>query len=135
MLTDFQKQVVLFTKGHYGEHKEIDLKAMAAVYFDLSTEYVRDEQVVNMLFPIFDILLTNISRIDMMYGMFKSNRINGGNGRVIELKDTVSYLVGEISCVPVLINGVDTLELGEKDDNLLDDMLKCIERSRPYSNM
>lgn len=132
MLTDFQKQVVLFTKGHYSEYKQISLQTMAAVYFDLSIEYVKDEQIVNMLFPIFDVLLPNISRIDMMYGMFKSNRVYGGNGRIIELGDTINYLVGEISCVPVVVNGVDTLELGKIDYMLVNKLLDRIEKSSAY---
>lgn len=104
-LSHYEKQVVLFIKGHFHKYPAITIEHIVAKHYDLYLEQVHEPNVYRMLLSLYEKLVAeghirfNLS--DFLTDSFKQNRYSDGDGLTIRRTDIMRNIRAELHDIQV----------------------------------
>lgn len=123
-LSNFDKQVILFTKGHFSKNKNVTVEQIVSYEYDLNVESITEEKLLRVLVEslqrVTDIGLLRFSYREMFGDMFKNGMYSGGNGKTIDAKDIITFILERYSSIRVLNDDSSPIvELGEVNQKII----------------
>lgn len=131
-ISDLDRHIILFVKGHYSDYEDVSLKSIFAQWCSLYVSQVEPKHVMNMMLRSYSrltelgIIKTDVS--EMIGELFTTNRRVNGDGGVITPEAIINY-IGSVYCDLQIrdSSGNNIIELGEIDKELPDKIKRLLQ--------
>lgn len=126
-LSYWEKQIILYTKGHFGEINHHHLKYFAAEHFGLHPDQVEQYSINYMVANLYEKLIDEgyigFKLYSFVNEVFKRKRFEGDNSDGVKWSDMLKLMLSDIQGISVL--GEDfNLDLGAPDKEILKQIAK-----------
>lgn len=124
-LSNFDKQVILFSKGHFSKLDGFSIKDIVSFEYDLNIKSITQDMLLRVLVEslqrVSDFGLIKFSFREMFGDMFKNRLYSGGDGKTIVAEDIISFIVGRYSSIRVFNDDLTPrFDLGEVNPQMVE---------------
>jgi len=124
-LSSFDKQLILFSKGHFSKIDGFKIEDIISYEYDLDIKSVTEDILLRLLVEslqrVTEAGLVRFSYREMFSDMFRNRMYSGGNGKSIIAEDIISFILGQYSNIRVLNDDLTPIfDLGEVIQEIID---------------